>query len=395
MELWAVRTVVSGMNLLIGLTVAVCAAGLASAEPSILRRLDGSAISIAEAENFARDVLKANGVRGAQVGVVNGGRMVWKFAYGIRRAEPELPMRTDTNIWAASITKGVFGAYVMGLRGFDLDTPVARQLTGPLDSFGPYKEKATELVRDPRWARVTPRMLLAHTSGLANFAVLEPDKQMRLHVEPGSEYRYSGEGMNLLQFLVEQKTGRPLNELMQEAVFGPLGMTRTGMIYREEFAANVADRFGEKGEFLAQTRRFPARGAGSMTTTMEDLGRYAEWLLRAPVLKELMKPRVWIRSVHQFPREGDAAEGEEARRVGLAYGAGWGLLTKTKFGPAIFKEGHGDGAVTYMICFPKKKACMMLLMNSENGERAFRPLLEKILGNTVTPWEWEGYLFAK
>ena len=34
---------------------------------------------------------------------------------------------------------------------------------------------------------------------------------------------------------------------------------------------------------------------------------------------------------------------------------------------------------------------MIVLTNSDNGELAFRPLFEKILGNTVTPWEWEGY----
>lgn len=37
----------------------------------------------------------------------------------------------------------------------------------------------------------------------------------------------------------------------------------------------------------------------------------------------------------------------------------------------------------------------MLLTKSDNGEPAFRPLLEKILGNTVTPWEWQGYSFDK
>jgi len=34
---------------------------------------------------------------------------------------------------------------------------------------------------------------------------------------------------------------------------------------------------------------------------------------------------------------------------------------------------------------------MILLTNSDNGELAFQPLLEHILGDTVTPWEWEGY----
>ena len=34
---------------------------------------------------------------------------------------------------------------------------------------------------------------------------------------------------------------------------------------------------------------------------------------------------------------------------------------------------------------------MTLLTNSDNGELAFHPLLEHILGGAVTPWEWEGY----
>lgn len=34
---------------------------------------------------------------------------------------------------------------------------------------------------------------------------------------------------------------------------------------------------------------------------------------------------------------------------------------------------------------------MIVPTNSDNGELAFRPLLEGIIGDTVAPWEWEGY----
>jgi hypothetical protein len=44
-----------------------------------------------------------------------------------------------------------------------------------------------------------------------------------------------------------------------------------------------------------------------------------------------------------------------------------------------------------MICFTRHGDCMILLTNSDNGELAFRALLEGILGDTVTPWVWEGY----
>jgi hypothetical protein len=105
----------------------------------------------------------------------------------------------------------------------------------------------------------------------------------------------------------------------------------------------------------------------------------------------MLKPFIQIRSLHQFALAANEPEGSEAGRVGLAYGMGWGLQTRTRFGPAFFKEGHGDGAQNYMICFEQRQTCMIALTNSDNGELAFRPLFEKILGDTVTPWEWEGY----
>jgi len=92
---------------------------------------------------------------------------------------------------------------------FNLDEPVARQLPQPLNEYEPYRETAAELVRDPAWPTVTPRMLLAHTSGLANFATLEPDKKMHLHFQPGTQFRYSGEGFNLVQFSSSRRSSDP------------------------------------------------------------------------------------------------------------------------------------------------------------------------------------------
>ncbi len=362
-------------------------------------RLDGSRISTAEAETFARKTLEAAHVTGAQIAVIDQGRLVWSAAFGLRRKNPDVPMTRNTTTWAASITKSVFSTYVMQLveRGeFNLDEPVAKQLPKPLNEYEPFRESASDIVKEAAWARVTPRMLLAHASGLQNFAFIEPDKKMHLHFAPGTGFLYSGEGINIVQFLIERKKGKPLDELMQESLFTPLNMTRTGIIYRKDFEADVADRFDADEKFRSKTQRFPARGAGSMTTSAEDLARFASALLNGKILKPetraaMLHPYRTLTQLHQFPLRPNEGESEEAKSVGLAYGVGWGLLTKTRFGPAFFKEGHGDGAQNYIICFERRKACMILLTNSDNGELVFRPLLEKILGDTVTPWEWEGY----
>jgi CubicO group peptidase (beta-lactamase class C family) len=364
-----------------------------------IQRLDGSRISIAEASMLARKALEANHVTGAEIAVVNRGKLVWSEGFGLRRANPDLPMNRTTTTWAASITKSVFAAYVMQLveRGeIDLDKPVAQQLAKPLDAYEPYQDTASELVKDPLWPAITPRMLLSHSSGLANFAFIEPDKKMHLHFKPGTQFLYSGEGINLVQFVVEQKFHKPLDVLMQQAIFDPLGMVRTGLIYRTEFADDVADRFDMNASFHAQTRRFPARAAGSMTTSVDDLTAFAIALLNGRIMKpatrkQMLHPVLFLHGQHQFPLPGDKGASVEADSVGLAYGTGWGLLTRTRFGPAFFKEGHGDGAQNYMICFEHQKSCMIVLTNSDNGELAFRTLFEGILGDTVTPWEWEGY----
>jgi len=408
MELIAKTNVPVGMRILPALAAWLLSAGLicSAAEKGktpAIHRLDGSTITAADAEAFARKTLEAAHVTGTEIAVLNHGHLVWSGAFGFRRLDPQLPMDRDTTTWAASITKSVFTTYVMQLveRGeFQLDVPVAKQLPRPLDTYDAYRESASDLVHDPEWPTVTPRMLLSHTSGLLNFAFIEPDKKMHLHSKPGTRFSYSGEGFDLVQFVVEQQKGRLLDQLMQDAIFTPLGMTRTGIIYRDEFAADVADRYDENGKFRSQTKRFPARAAGSMTTSAEDLSRFVSALFAGKILnaasrKEMFKPYIQIRSLHEFPHGLNEPEGTEGPAVGLAYGMGWGLLTHTRFGPAFFKEGHGDGAQNYMICFERQQSCMILLTNSDNGELAFRALLETILGDTVTPWEWESYTAAK
>lgn len=368
-----------------------------SAAPDIVR-LDGTVISAAAATEMAKSTLTKHHVTGAQIVIINNDKPVWTFSSGLRTKTPDLPMESDTMTWAASITKSVFTTYAVSLaeRGvIDLDKPFASQLRQPLNQYDAYKEEASLIVNDPNWSTITPRMLMSHTSGLGNFAYMEPDKKMRLRFKPGTGFRYSGQGFNLVQLLIEEKMGRPITDLMEEALFQPFGMLRTSMSHKEKFLGNIADRFDANEKFIAQTRR-NARAAGSMTSTATDLATFviafANGRVVPPkVVDSMLKPVIKITSLHQFPGSPDDPQGEESVKVGLAYGTGWGLLERTQFGPAFFKEGHGDGAQTYLIYFRKSRSGMVILTNSDNGELSFRELLEGILGNTVTPWEWEGY----
>src|SRR3954471_2120915 len=122
----------------------VTACSTAAHSPAITR-LDGSTITVDNASMLARKTLAANRVTGAQIAVLNAGRLVWSEAFGLRGVNPDLPMQRSTTTWAASITKGLFATYVMTLveRGeFDLDRPVAQQLDNALNAYEPYKDIA-------------------------------------------------------------------------------------------------------------------------------------------------------------------------------------------------------------------------------------------------------------
>jgi len=148
---------------------------------------------------------------GMAVAVIDGGKVVHVRAFG-RRNEAGEPLREDTVMVAASLTKPVFAYLVMQLVDegrIDLDAPIARYLAQPLPSHPkqrPYPAWS-DLAGDERWRAITSRMLLTHRSGLPNVPALEPERKLRLHFVPGARSAYSGVGINLLQFVLERGLG--------------------------------------------------------------------------------------------------------------------------------------------------------------------------------------------
>lgn len=375
--------------------LALMMAAITSAQK--LPRLDGTTLPADRAKTIADAEFVRDQVTGAQIAWLHNGRTVWTYAYGLRDVEHHLPMTPETYIWAASITKGVFATWVMTLveqKRLDLDKPIASYMSGGISG---YYHDTSLFTADPRYRKITPRMLLSHTSGLCNYAPADmPDGKLRIQFDPGTRFAYSGEGLTLLQYVIEQAiTHEPLETSMQRDLFTPRGMNTTSLTWNNRFLADNAVRYGATGNFLNFTRKDNARASGSMATSVNDLARFLEALFANRILKpstrdEMFTPQIKINAMHQFPTL-DPETSEEGPNVGLSYGLGWGLLTHTKFGPAFFKEGHGDGAENYLICFTRHQDCMIILTNSDNGELAFRPLLEQLLGDTVTPWTWEGY----
>jgi len=204
----------------------------------------------------------------------------------------------------------------------------------------------------------------------------------------------SGEGIDLLQLVVETITGKPIGELMQDRLLTPLGMARTSMTWQDRFESDFANGYDEYGRLLGPQKRARADAAGSLLTTISDYGRFFEAvangrLLQSKTREQIFAPQIRITSKHQFPTLADDHTNENDA-IKLSYGLAWGLFW-TPYGKAFFKEGHDDGWRNYAVCFDNPKSGIVILTNSGNGEGIFHYLLETTLKDSFTPIEWEGY----
>jgi len=389
MKKWIIAMVVS-------LGVAVC--GLAQSKPLpnafSINRLDGSAIRAAEIDATVLRLIRAAKITGAAVAIFNDGQIVYLKGYGYRDKEKQLPLTQDSVMSGASLTKVAFAYMVMQLvqEGvLDLDKPVYQYLPKPIPEFSDYKN----LAGDERYQKITARMLLDHTSGFPNWRRFEDDEKLHIHFEPGARFAYSGEGLVLLQLVVETVAKKPLEDLMRERVFQPLGMNRTNMVWEGEFESNYAHGYDEEEHSLGPQRRKVANSAGSMLTTPSDFAKFMQAMLQGTGLSkktkdEMLRAQIQIFSRHEFPPLSTETT-EENKPIRLSYGLGWGLYW-TPYGKAFFKEGHDDGWRNYTVCFDDAKIGILIMTNSSNGEGIYKELLETLLKNTYTPIEWENFI---
>lgn len=344
-----------------------------------------------KAAEAVRRLMERDHVNGLALAVIEDGRVARVAAYGHRNVERDRPLQIHTIMYGASLTKTAFAYMVLQLVDegrLALDMPIADLLPKPLPEYPEF----TDLAGDDRWRALTPRIVLTHTTGFANFRWLEDDRKLRFHFDPGTRYGYSGEGFYVLQLAIEEGLHLDVGREMQRRVFDRFGMARTSMTWRANFAANLADGYTLEGALQPHDERSRASAAGSMDTTISDQARMWAGILRGEGLEpasraELTRGQVVITSAHQFPTLRDWTD-PRTSRIGLA--AGLGLVTfQDTTGPAFFKGGHDDGTGNMVVCLETPKRCVVLLSNDVRAERIYPEVVRQVLGETNMPWFWE------
>jgi len=382
------------------LGVISCAGGHPAPATARVVRLDDSTIDAEALTRRIEELTRAASVQGLTVTVFNEGRTVYSHAFGFGNLPDRRPLRLDTELYGASLSKAVFAVLVMKLveQGVvDLDVPLQTYVKEPLwtNRGKAWHEDLSDLRGDPRHQRITARMSLSHTTGFPNWRWFEPDRKLRIKFEPGTRYGYSGEGMIFLQVVLEKVTGKPLEMLMRDQIFRPYGMNTSSYTWQARFEKDYALGHHADGTTYPKDKDNAARAPSTLETTTEDYARFMEAVLRRDGLSErswneMFRPQVRIRFRTQFG-PGASEETDANDDIELSYGLGWGLL-RTPYGWGAFKEGHGVGFQHYAIVFPEKKCGALLMSNSDNAELIFDHVLAVTIADTYTPLEWEAYV---
>jgi serine-type D-Ala-D-Ala carboxypeptidase/endopeptidase len=364
-----------------------------------IKRIDGTKISADSLQRKIEFLMKAANVSGAAISVFNDNKPVFSKTFGLANVPKNEPFTSSSVMYGASFAKMVFGYILMQFvqeKVIDLDKPLVEYLSKPLPDYKikGFRRGYHDLVNDDRYKKITARMCLTHSTGFPNWRWFEPDKKMKIKFEPGSRYSYSGEGLYLLQFVIEQVTGKDYETISQERVFKPFQMENTSQIWKAQFDNSICYGHNDKGEIYELMKWKEASAGGSMSTTLADFTKFYTALISGVGLsknsfKEMTSPQIRIKSRRQF---GPLAwvDSTDNDNIELSYGLGVGVL-KTPYGRGFFKEGHDEGWGHYSICFPEKKIAVFIMTNNDNGESIFKEFLAYFIGDIFTPYEWENY----
>src|SRR5262249_11764447 len=202
-----------------------------------------------------RKYTDAKEIAGAVTLVATPDRILHLDATGSASLNPVEAMLTDAIFWIVSMSKPVLATLLLMLQDdglLSVDDPVEKYLP---------EFKGLKTV-DGKPAKVTIRHLLTHTSGMGEITADQARDAKTLEAviplyvakpvafPPGSKWVYCQSGINTGGRIAEVVTGKPLDKLMQERLFGPLGMKDTTFYLSEKQLPRLARSYRrtEKGE---------------------------------------------------------------------------------------------------------------------------------------------------
>lgn len=342
--------------------------------PAVAARLDAA----------VREVMDRAKVPGVTVGLWAPGKGSYVKSFGVADKATGEPMKPGLGVRIGSETKTFTVTALLQLvdQGkLALDDPIGKYISGV-----------------PNGDRITLRELAGMRSGLFNYSedagfdkelsgtstftpqqLLDISFKHPVNFEPGAKFEYSNTNLILLGLLVEKITGRPIQEVIDQDVVKPAGLSdRTLFPVGKEFPEPHAHGYTNdlpSGKIVDATDWDPswAWAAGAMVSDLEDLRSWAKTLATGTLLTPATQ-----------------AERLKTQPIGIIPGAGYGLGIFNVQG-WIGHNGSLPGYETLTVYLPEEQATMVILLNTDDLYEGQEP--STLFGEAVTSIVTPGHVY--
>ena len=337
-----------------------------------------------EAQDAAFEVMRAGGTS-VGIALVTRDQVVLAGGYGMADVAASIPATGNTMFPIGSVSKMFAAVAVMQLvdqRLVDLDTPLVRYLP----SFR---------MADPRYDRITVRMLLNHTSGIPGTlytgaetsvalpgyaeAVLASLADQRLKADPGAFAVYCNDGWTLVDPLVAAVGKMSYADWVTQKIFAPLGMKNSTFSLAPLPDGSYAKAYHSGVAWPQEYINVDA--AGGIYSTPADMAAFVRMFLNegmsAGGVRVLSKESIEKMAVDQT-----AGTFNPVPNKALTYGLGWDSVTESGLGQAGVKGWTKNGGTFYygaQILVAPDEGLAAVALGPGGGGYAPLAILERVL----------------
>lgn len=333
------------------------------------------------------DRMKFYKVPGLSVAVIENFRVAWARGYGVKDFDTKEPVTTETLFQAGSISKSVNAMVVMKKveeGNISLDENIN-------DKLVTWKLPDNEFTAKKK---VTLRNLLSHTAGTTvhgfpGYAVNEklptlPDvldgkgntAPVRVDLEPGTRFRYSGGGTTISQLAIMDIEKKPYPDIARETVLAPLGMNNS--TYSQplpgDWRPKAATGYrGNGNEVAGKIHIYPEMAAAGLWTTPTDLAKFGieMQLSIAGKSNKVLKKETAQLMTTSFMED-----------VGL------GFFIEKHANALYFGHGGADEGFRAELLVNRAKGYgVAVMVNSDNGQ-----ILREVIRAVAQEYGWEEFL---
>ena len=339
-------------------------------------------------------------IAGCSFLIVHRGEVVFREAFGFADVESERPFTTNELVPIASVSKPVLASVVMALvdQGkLTLDDPVEKYLPE-------FKDMKVKGGKSPIH-QMTIRHLLSHTAGFWGNKRISAEKldlirnfqrplgeavsrmaTYELEYQPGTKFVYSGSGFCVAGRVAEVVLNQSLEQIAQEVLFRPLGLSRTTYLPSKEIRETVPTAYSRQSGGVLE--RQPSRTGGelrfilpggSLFTTLDELATFGAMHLEDGMCHE--KQILSKKSIDEMRRF------QSRQTATRRYGLGWFCENIDDQGLAG-RVYHGGAMGAYLVVDRNRELVGAFLIHQPGQEVAgLKNNLLQHVGKLFAPFE--------